>query len=151
MSFSATPWTAACQASLSIINSRSLLKLMSIDLLMPSNHLILSSPSLPAFNISYITVFSNEPILPIRWANSWSFSFSISPPSEYSELIFFRMDDFDLLAVQGTLKHLLQHHSSKGIYVCPLSVMSYSPCWDLTRRTEFKQLAKIRIKLQCPI
>ena len=87
--------------------------------------------------------------LHIRWPNNRSFSFSVSPPSEYSD--FFRMDWFDVLSVQGTLKSLLQHRSSKGIYVCPLSVTSYSPCWDLMTRTEFKQHAKMRIRSHCPI
>ena len=112
----ATPWTAAHQASLSIINSRSLLKLMSIELMMPSNHLILCHPLLlllPSIFPS-IRVFSDESVLPIRWPKYWSFSFSISPSNEYSGLISFRMDWSDLLAVQGTLKSLLQHHSSKA-------------------------------------
>ena len=108
-----TLWTAACQASLSITNSQSLLKLMSIELVMPSNHRILSSPS-PAFNFSNIMVFSNESVLHIRWPKYWSFSFSISPSNEYLGLISFRIDWLDLLAVQGTLKSLLQHHSSKA-------------------------------------
>ena len=98
-----------------------------------------------------VRVFSNESVFPIRWANNWSFNFSICFSSEYSGLIFFRMDWFDLLAVQGTLKSLLQHHSSKGIYVCHLSVTSYSPCWDLTNKTEFKRCAKMFAKTQCPI
>ena len=98
-----------------------------------------------------IRVFSNESGVPIRWANNWSFSFSNSLSSEYSGLIFLGMDCFDLLAVQGTLKSLLQNHRSKGTYVCYLSVMSHSPCWDLITRTEFKQHAKMRIKSQCPI
>ena len=98
-----------------------------------------------------IRVFSNESVLPIRWANNWSFNFSISFSSEYSGLIFFRMDLFYTLAVQGTLKSLFQCHSSKGIYVCHLSVTSYSPCWDLTMKTEFKQCAKISVKTQCLI
>ena len=108
------PWTAACQASLSIINSRSLLRLMSIELVMPSNHLILCCPLLllPPIFLS-IRVFSNESVLCIRWPNYWSFSFSISPSNEYSGLISFRINCFDLLVVQGTLKSLLQHHSSK--------------------------------------
>ena len=108
------PWTAACQASLSIINSRSLLRLMSIESVMPSNHLILCCPLLllPPIFLS-ITVFSNESVLCIRWPNYWSFSFSISPSNEYSGLISFRINCFDLLVVQGTLKSLLQHHSSK--------------------------------------
>ena len=109
-----TPWTAACQASLYITNSWSLLKLMSIESVMPSNHLILCHPLLPPSILPSIRVFSNESILCIRWTNYWSFSFSISPSNEYSGLISFRMDWLDLLAVQGTLKRLLQHHSSKA-------------------------------------
>ena len=110
-----TPWTAACQASLSITNSRSLLKLMAIESVMPSNHLILCWPLLlPPSIFPSIRVFSNESILHIRWSKYWSFSFSISPSSEYSGLISFRMDWLDLLAVQGTLKSLLQRHSSKA-------------------------------------
>ena len=110
-----TPWTAAGQASLSITNSWSLLKLMSIESVMPSNHLILCPPLLLLPSIfSSIRVFSNESLLHIRWPNYWSFSFSISPSNEYSGLISFRMDWLDLLAVQGTLKSLLQHHSSKA-------------------------------------
>ena len=108
-----TPWTAACQASLSITNSWSLLKLMSIALVMPSNHLILCRPLLlPPSIFPSIRVFSKESVLHIRWPRYWSFSFSISPPNEYSELISFSIDWFDLLAVQGTLKSLLQHHNS---------------------------------------
>ena len=102
------------QASLSITNSRSLLKLMSIESVMPSNHLILCHPLLLLPSIfPSIRVFSNESVLHIRWPKYWSFSFSISPSNEYSGLISFRMDWLDLLAVQGTLKSLLQHHSSK--------------------------------------
>ena len=110
-----TPWTAARQASLSITNSWRLLKLMSIELVMPSNHLILCHPLLlwPSIFPS-IRVFSNESVLYIRWPKYWSFSFSISPFNEYSGLISFRMDWLDLLAVQGTLKSLPQHHSSKA-------------------------------------
>ena len=110
----ATPWNEACQASLSITNSWSLLKLKSIELVMPSNHLILCHPLLllPSLFPS-IRVFSSESVLCIRWPKYWSFSFSISPSSEYSGLISFRMDWLDLLAVQETLKSLLQHHSSK--------------------------------------
>ena len=109
------PWTAAHQASLSITNSWSLLKFMAIELVMPSNHLILcrSLFLLPSVFPS-IRVFSSESVLHIRWPKYWSFSFSISPSNEYSGLISFRMDWFDLLAVQGTLKCLLQHHSSKA-------------------------------------
>ena len=106
-------WTAALQASLSITNSRTLLKLMSIKLVMPSNHLILCHPLLLLPSIfPSIRVFSNESVLCMRWPKKWSFSFSISPSNEYSGLISFRMDF--LLAVQGTLKDLLQHHSSKA-------------------------------------
>ena len=115
VSNSETPWTAACQASLSITNSQSLLKLMSIESVMPSNHLILCHPLflLPSI-FPRIRLYSNESVLHIRWPKCWSFSFSISPSSEYSGLISFRMDQLDLLAVQGTLKSLLQHLSSKA-------------------------------------
>ena len=110
-----TPWTAAHQAFLSITNSQSLLKLMSIALVMPSNHLILRHPLLlPPSIFPSIRVFSNELALLIRWPKYWSFSFSISPSNEYSGLIFFRVDWLELLAVQGTLKSILQHHSSKA-------------------------------------
>ena len=110
-----TPWTAACQASLSITKPRSLHKLMTITLVIPSNHLILCSPLLLSPSIfSRIRVFSNQSIIHIRWPKYWSFSFSIGPSNEYSGLISFRMDWLDLLAVQGTLKSLLQHHSSKA-------------------------------------
>ena len=110
-----TPWTSAHQASLSITNSWSLLKLMSIEVVMPSNHLILCHPLLlPPSIFPSISVFSNESVLCIRWPKYWSFSFSVSPPNEYSGLISFRMNWLDLLAVQGTLKSLLQHHSSKA-------------------------------------
>ena len=110
-----TAWTAARQASLSITNSQSLLKLMSLEAVMPSNHLILCHPLLlPPSVFPSIRVFSNESVLRIRWPKYWSFSFSISPSKEYSRLISFRMDWFDLLAVQGTLKSLLQHHSLKA-------------------------------------
>ena len=110
-----TPWTASHQTSLSITNSWSLLKLMSLESVMPSNHLILCHPLLLSPSIfPSIRVFSSESVLHIRWPNHWSFSFSISPSNEYSGLISFRIDCFDLLAVQGTLKSLLQHHSSKA-------------------------------------
>ena len=134
-----TPWTAACQASLSITNSLSLLKLMSIELVMPSNHLILCHPLLlPPSIFPSIRVFSTESVLRIRWPKYWNFSFSISSSNEYSELIFFRMDWLYLLAVQGILKSLLQHHSSKAsilwcsaffiysvIVLIPIKVCSY--------------------------
>ena len=110
-----TPWTAAHQASLFVTNSRSLLKLMAIQSVMPSNHLILCRPLLLLPSIfPSIRVFSNESALHIRWPKYWSFIFSISLSNEYSGLISFRMDWLDLLAVQGTLKSLLQHHSSKA-------------------------------------
>ena len=115
MSHSATPWTAAHQASLFITNSQSLLKSISIESEMPSNHLILHHPLLLLLSIFPSNrVFSKESVLHIRWPKYWSFSFSISPSNKYSGLISFRMDWFDLLAVQGTLKSLLQHHSSKA-------------------------------------
>ena len=111
----ATPWTAAHQASLSITNSRSLLKLRSIESVTPSNHLILCRPLLLLPSIfPNIRVFSNESVLHIRWPKYWSFNLNISPSNEYSGLISFRMDCLDLLAVQGILKSLLQHHSSKA-------------------------------------
>ena len=110
---SATPWSAPHQASLSFTISRSLLKLMSIEVL-PSNHFILCCPFLLLPSIfPSIRVFSNESVLLMRWPKYWSFSFSISPSNEYSGLIFYRMDWFDLLEIQGTLKSLLQHHSLK--------------------------------------
>ena len=110
----ATPWTTAHQASLSVTNTRSLLKLMSIKLVMPSNHLILCHPLLlPSIFLS-IRVFSNESVLCIRWPKYCSFNSSISPSNVYSGLISFRMDWLDLLAVKGTLKSLLQQHSSKA-------------------------------------
>ena len=115
MSESVTPWTAACQASLCITNSRSLLKYMSIESVMPSNHLILCGPLLLLPSIfPSIRVFSNESVLLIRQPKYWSFSFSISSSSEYLGLISFKKDWLDLLAVQGTLKSFFQHHSSKA-------------------------------------
>ena len=110
----ATPWTAARQASLFITNSWSLLKLKSIESVMPTNHLILCRPLLPPSIFRSIRVFSNESVLLIRWLKYWSLSFSISLSNEYSRLISFRIDWLDLLAVQGTLKSLVQHHSSKA-------------------------------------
>ena len=141
----AISWTAAYQASLSITNSQSLLKLMSIESVMPSNHLFLCRPLLllPSIFPSF-GVFSNESVLHIRWPKYWSFSFSISPSNEYSGLISFRMDWLDLLAVQGTLKSLLQHHSSKAsihrrsaFFVVQLShpYMTTGKTIALTRRT----------------
>ena len=141
----ATPWTAARQASLSITNSQSLLKFMSIESVMPSNHLILCHPLLLLPSIfPSIRVFSNELVLRIRWPKYWSFSFSISPSNEYSGLISFGMNWLDLLAVQGTLKSLLQHHSSKAsilwrsaFFIVQLShpYMTTGKTIALTRRT----------------
>ena len=140
-----TPWTAAHQASLSITNSQGSLKLMSIELVMPSNHLILCHPLLlPPSIFPSIRVFSNESVLHIRWPKYWSFSFSISPSNEHSGLISFKMDWLDLLAVQGTLKSLLQHHSSKAsilwhsaFFIIQLShpYMTTGKTIALTRRT----------------
>ena len=116
------PWSSACQASLSITYSWSLLKLMSIELVMPSNHLILCHPLLLSPLIfPSIRVFTIESVLHIRWPKYWSFSFSISPSNEYSGLISFRIDWLNLLAVQGTLKSLLQLHSSKALIFLMLS------------------------------
>ena len=115
VSDSATPWTAAHQAFLSVASSQSLLNLMSIDSVMPSKHLILCQPLLLLPSIFFsIRVFSNKSILHIRWPKYWSFSFSIGPSNEHSGLIFFRIDWFDFPVVQGTLKSLLQDHSSKA-------------------------------------
>ena len=122
--FFATPWTAARQASLSINTSWSLLNLMGIGSVMPYNHLILCHPLLlPLSNFPSIRVFSNESALCIRWPKYWSFSFNISPSNQYSGLISFMMDWLDLLAVQGTLKSLLQHHNSKA------SILQRSACF----------------------
>ena len=115
----ATPWTAACHTSLSFTISWSLLKLMSIESVIPSNHLTLCHPLLLASVFPSIRVFSNESGLRIRWPNYWTFSFSISPSNEYSGLISVRMDWLDLLAVQKTLKSLLQHHSLKASVLRP--------------------------------
>ena len=140
-----TLWTAARQASLSITNSQSPPKTMSIELVMPSNHLILCHPLLlPPSILPRITVFSNESALHISWPKYWSFSFNISPSNEHSGLISFRMDWLDLLAVQGTRKSLLQHHSSKAsilwlsaFFIVQLShpYMTTGKIIALTRRT----------------
>ena len=140
-----TPWTAAHQASLSITNSLSLPKLMSIELVMPSSHFILCRPLLLLPSIfASIRVFSNESVLCIRWPKYWSFSFSISPSNEYSGLISFRMDWLDFLAVYGTLKSLVQYHSSKAsilqcsaFFIVQLShpYMTTGKTIVLTRRT----------------
>ena len=133
----ATPWTAAPQASLSITNSRNLLKLMYIESVMPSNHLILSRPLLLLPSICpSIRVFSNESVLHIRWPKYWSFNFSISLFNEYSGLISYRIDWFDL-AAQGTLKSLLQHHSSKAsIFWCSaFFIIQFSHPYMITGKT----------------
>ena len=133
-----TPWTAAHQISLSNTNSWSLLKLMSIESVMSSNHLILSRPLLLLPSICpSIRVFSDESVLHIRWPEYWSFSFSISSSNEYSGLISFRMDWLDLLAVQGTLKSLLQHHSSKAsiLWRSAFFIVQLSHPYMITRNT----------------
>ena len=138
-----TPWTAACQASLSITSSWSLLKLMSIELVMSSNHLILCHPlHFPPSIFPSIRVFSNESVLHIRWLKYWSFSFSISPSNEYSGLISFRMDWLDLLAVQRTLRSLLQHHSSKASILrrSAFFIVQLSHPYTTTGKTRFCQL-----------
>ena len=125
-----TPWTIAGQASLSITNSWSFLKLMSNESMISSNHLILCHPFLLPSIFPSIRVFSNESLLHVRWPKDWSFSFSISPSNEYSGLISFRTDWFYPLAVQGTLKSLLQHHSSKHQFFSPQpSLWSVSQPW----------------------
>ena len=133
-----TPWTAARQASLSITNSQSLPKPMSIESVMPSNHLILCHPLLLLPSIfPSIRVFSNESSLCIRWPKYWSFSFNISPSNEHPGLISFRMDWLDLLAVQGTLKSLLQHHSSKAsiLWHSPFFIIQLSHPYTVTGKT----------------
>ena len=129
-----TPWTSAHQDSLSITNSWSLLKLTSIGLVMPSNHLILCHPLLlPPLIFPSIRVFSNESVLRITWPKYWSFSFSISPSNEYSGLVSFRMDWLEFPAVQGTLKSLLQYHSSKAsILQCSAFFIVQLSHWYLT-------------------
>ena len=134
----AAPWTAALQASLSITISRRLPKLMSVELVMPSNHLILCFPLLLLRSIfPSIRVFSNESVLPIRWLKYWSFSLSLSPSNEYSGLISFRIDWFNHLAVQGTLKSLLQHHSSKAsiLWCSAFFIVQISHPYMTTRKT----------------
>ena len=153
----ATLWTAACQASMSITNSQSLPKLMSIESVMPSNHLILCRPLLPLPPIlPSIRVFSNESVLHIRWPKYWSFSFNISPSNEHPELISFRMDWLDLLAVQGTLRSLLQHHSSKAsilwrsaFFIVQLShpYMTTGKTIALTRRTFVDKLTSLHFNM----
>ena len=154
-----TPWTAALQASLSITNSQSLLKLMPIKSVMPSNHLILCHPLLlPPSIFPSIRVFSNELALRIRWLKYWSFSLSISPSNEYSGLISFSMDWLDLLAVQGTLKSLLQHHSSKAsilrcsaFFIVQLShlYMTTGKTTALTRQTFVGKMMSLPMAYSC--
>ena len=152
-----TPWTTAYQASLFITNSQSLLKLMSVKSVTPSNHLILCHPLLlPPSIFPSIRVFSSESVLCIRWPKYWSFSFSISPSNEYSRLISFRMDMLDLLAVQGTLKSLIQHHSSKALilwcsafFILQLShpYMTTGKTVALTRRTFVGQAMSLLLNM----
>ena len=134
----ASPWTAPCQAFLSITNLRSLLKLMSIESVMPSNHLILCHPLLlpPSIFLS-IRLFSSESVLHIRWPKYWSFSFNISPSNKHPGLISFRMNWLDLLAVQGTCKSLLQHHSSKAsiLWLSAFFIVQFSHPYMTTRKT----------------
>ena len=141
----ATPWTAACQASLSINNSWSLLKVMSIESVMSPNHLILCRLLfLPPSIFPSIRVISNKLVLPIRWPKYQSFSFSISPSNEYSGLISFRMDWLDPLAVQGTLKCLLQHHSSKALihWCSAFFIVQLSHTWLLEKAASPKEHIK---------
>ena len=148
MSHSVNPWTAAHQASLSITNSRNLFKVMSIQSFMPSNHLILyRSLLLPSSVFPSIRVFSNESVLCIRWPKHWSFSFSISPSNEYSGLISFRMDWLDLRAVQGTLKSLLQHHSSKAsvLWCSTFFIVALSHPYMTTGKTIRDDILKIKM------
>ena len=135
----ATPWTTAHQASLSITNSWSLLKLISIESVMSSNHLILCRPLLLPSIFPSIRVFSNESVLHIRWPNYWSFSFNISPSNEHPGLISFQMAWLDLLAVQGTLRSLLQHHSSKAsILRCSaFFILQLTPIHDYWKNHSF--------------
>ena len=159
-----TPWTEVGQASLSISKSQALPKLMSIELVMPSNHLILYRPLLSPSIFPSNRVFSNESVLRIRWQKYWSFRFNISPSDEYSRLISFRMDWLDLLAVQGTLKSLLQHHSSKAsilhrsaFFIVPFSHMTTGKTLALTRWTFvgkvmpllFNMLSRLLLLLSC--
>ena len=144
-----TPWTTAHQASLSITNSWSPPKPMSIESMMPSNHLILCHPLLPPSIFPSIRVFSNESALCIRWPKYWSFSFNISPSNEHSGLISFRMDWLDFLAVQGTLKSLLQHYSSKVsiLWCSAFFTVQLSHPYMTTGKTRFLILSKWPWKL----
>ena len=142
-----TPWTTAHQAFLSFTISWSLFRLMSIELVMPSNHLILCCPLLiPPSVFPSIRVFSNESVIHIRWPKFWSFSFSISPSNEYSGLISFRIDWFDLLAVQGTLKSLLQHHSSKALILWCSTFFMVQLSENLACVVESHNLCKMVVK-----
>ena len=156
-----TPWAAARQASLSITNSQSLLKLMSIESVMPSNHLILYHPLLLLPSIfPSIRTFSNESVLCNRWPKYWNFSFSICPSNDYSGLISFRMDWLDLLSVQGTLKSLLQHHSSEAIifqrsvfFIVQLSqlYMTTGKTIALTRWTWVSKVMSLLFNMLCSL
>ena len=156
-----TPWTAACQASLSITNSWSLLKLMPIESVIPSNHVSFCHPLLlPSSVFLSIRVFSNESVLRIRWPKYWSFSFNISPSNEYSGLMSFRIDQLDLLSVQVTLKSLLQHHSSKtsilqdsAFFIVQLSHphMITGKTIALTRRTFVGKVMSLLFNVPCSL
>ena len=141
----ATPCTVAHQASLSITNSLSLLKLMPIESVMPCNHLILCRPSPQPSIIPSIMVFSNESVLHTRWPKYWTFSFSINLSKEYSGLISFRMDWLDLLVVQGTLKSLLQHHSSKASVLHIRWPKYWRLSFSITSSTEYSGLISFRM------
>ena len=144
--FFVTPWTAARQASLSLTNSRSLLKLISTESVMSPKHLILCHPLLLLLSIfPSIRVFSNESVLRIWWPKCWSFSFNISPSNEYSGLISFRMDWLDLLAVQGTLKSLLQHHISKASVLCIRWPKYWSFSFSISLSNEHSGLVSFRM------
>ena len=154
-----TPWTSVCRSSLSLTISWSLLEFMSVESVMLSNHLILCHPLLLLPSIfPSIGVFSNESVLPFRCPKYWNFSFSISPSNEHSALISFRMDWFDLLAVQGTLKNLLQHHSSKvstlrhsALFIVQLShsCMTTGKTIALTRRTFVGKVMSLILNMLC--
>ena len=139
-----TPWTTAHQAPLSITNSRSLLKLISMELVIPSDHLILFRPLLLPSIFPSIRVFSNESDLRIRWPKYWSFSFNLSPSNEHPGLISFRMDWLDLLAIQGTLKSLLQHHSSKA------SVLRHSAFFIFQLSHPYMTTGKTKVNIITP-
>ena len=142
---SVTPWSAACQASLSITNSWSLLKLMSIESVMPSNHLTFCQPLLLPAIFPSIRIFSNESVLHIRWPKYWSFNFNISPSNEYSGLISFRMYRLDLLEVQWTLKRLLQYYNSKAsiLWCSAFFIVQLSHPYILLKKPSISTIRKV--------